>query len=156
VEAGDLWKSSKAVLVFLRHFACIACRAHAAQVWAHREVYEKSQTKVVFIGNGPPGFIRQFKEDLGLEGATIYTDPSLESFRHCGLKRGFFELVSYRSVANAVTLYNQGYRQLSTKHQGDPWQLGGIVVVTPDNRVAYHFVSEALGDFPAAGASSPS
>lgn len=148
IEAGRLWQDSKAVLVFLRHFACIACRAHAVQVWEHREIYEKNNSKLVFIGNGSPRYIEGFKKSLGLEESTIYTDPSLTTFRFAGLRRGFRSLVSIGSIKNAVALYKQGHRQNQLQAQGDHWQLGGVLVITPKNEIAFHFVSKSLGDLP--------
>jgi peroxiredoxin len=148
IELGQLWKSSKAVLIFLRHFACIACRAHATQVWAHREVYERNNTRVFFIGNGAPQFIEGFRQDLDLGDAPIYTDPTLVAFRFCGFKRGFLNIVKPKTVINATKLHLEGHRQTQLQAQGDHWQLGGVVVVTPENQVVFHFISEALGDFP--------
>jgi peroxiredoxin len=149
VEAGDLWRDSKVMFVFLRHFACIACRAHAKQIWEKREAYEKSNTRVVFVGNGLPIYAAEFRKDMELEGIALYTDPTLESFRHCGFKRGFLNLVSAKSVMNAGKLFLQGHRQSSLDTKGgDHWQLGGVVVINPDNTVGFHFISEALGDFP--------
>jgi peroxiredoxin len=145
---GEFWRSSKVVLVFLRHFACIACRAHAAQVWAHRAVYEKNNSKLVFIGNGAPQYIEGFKRELGLEEAQIFTDPTLLSFRFSGLKRSILGLVSVATAKNALKLYKEGHRQKQLGAQGDHLQLGGILVITPENKVTYHFVSESLGDTP--------
>jgi hypothetical protein len=149
VPAGSLWHSQKVVMVFLRHFACIACRAHAVQVWGLRENYEKNGAKVVFVGNGPAGFIKSFKEDLHIQSASVYTDPSLISFRACGFKHGFLNVVKPASLANAAGLMLQGHRQkLTTQDTGDHWQLGGVVVITPKNEVPFHFISESLGHYP--------
>ena len=32
------------------------------------------------------------------------------------------------------------------KGAGDFWQLGGVLVVKPDGKIAYHFISDELGD----------
>jgi peroxiredoxin len=149
VIAGDLWKTRTIVFIFLRHFACIACRAHAVQVWAHRAHYEKNNAKIVFVSNGPAMFITGFKEELSLSGAPVFTDPTLESFRACGFMRGFFRALSPRSLLNSASLYKEGHRQgAKTLESGDLWQLGGVVVVKPGNEVAFHFISEATGEFP--------
>jgi peroxiredoxin len=147
-EVKSLWRESKVMLIFLRHFACIACRAHAAQIWEKREFYEKNNTKVVFIGNGAPQYIQAFREDLKLGNAAIYTDPTLASFLFCGFKRGFLNVVSIASAANAIHLYKEGHRQTQLDAQGDHWQLGGVIIITPEAKVAFHFISESLGDYP--------
>jgi hypothetical protein len=154
-EKGDerrlssLWKESPAILVFLRHFACIACRAHATQVWAERAKYEQGGAKLAFIGNGNPDYILRFKTDLELKEAIIFTDPSLRSFSAAGFKRGFLVSHGPASIKNGIKLMNEGNSQkLPGGGSGDLWQLGGIMVVRPDGRVTYQFISEALGDFP--------
>lgn len=148
VSMGSLWRESKAVLVFLRHFACIACRAHASQVWEHRETYKQNNSNLIFIGNGAAQYIAGFKRDLGLEEATIYTDPTRAVFRFAGLKRNLLNFASIDSAKNALSLYRQGHRQKQLGAQGDHLQLGGVLVITPDNRIAFHFVSKSLGDHP--------
>lgn len=149
LKIGHLWQKQTIIFIFLRHFACIACRAHATQVWADRDKYEKSGAKLVFIGNGQPTFIEAFKNDLKMEHAMILTDPSLESFRAAGLKRGFFAVVQPRSAINAIKLANEGHIQ--TAHHPDSgthWQLGGVLAINPRSKVLYHFRSESLGDLP--------
>jgi peroxiredoxin len=149
VKLGRLWQAQTTIFVFLRHFGCIACRGHAVDVWANRDKYQAHGAKIIFIGNGNPQFIKMFKEDLNLEGAAVYTDPTLASFRAAGFKRGFLAALGPQAIANALKLYAQGHRQVAVgKASGDLWQLGGIVVVKPGGHVAYHYISEALGDFP--------
>lgn len=149
VLLSSLWQKQPAILIFLRHFACIGCRSHAQEVWAQRDQYQKNGAKIYFIGNGNPYFIQRFKEDLGLENAPVYTDPSLKSFAAAGFKRGFLAALGPKSVVNGVSLLLSGARQTGySKDSGDLWQLGGILVVRPNGTVAYQFISEALGDFP--------
>jgi peroxiredoxin len=148
IEMGSLWKNHVVVFVFLRHFGCIACRAHAVQVWAERGRYEKSNAKLIFIGNGDPKYIDGFKTELGLEQAVILTDKTRASFRFAGFKRGFTKLVNPSSLMNAAKLFKEGHRQKELAAKGDHWQLGGVLVMRPDNQVGFHFVSESLGDFP--------
>ncbi|RZA07567.1 MAG: hypothetical protein EOP11_07295 [Proteobacteria bacterium] len=148
VEMGNLWRNQVTVFVFLRHFGCIACRAHAVQVWKEKERYEKGGAKLIFIGNGAPDYIEGFKQELGLEKAIIFTDKSLATFRFAGFKRGILKLLNPTSAINAAKLFQAGHRQKNLNAQGDHFQLGGILVMRPDNQVGFHFVSEALGDFP--------
>ncbi len=149
VTVGHLWKTNTAILIFLRHFACIACRAHAAQVWKTRTQYEKNGAKIHFIGNGAASMIKVFKEELGILDAPMYTDRELVSFRAAGFKRGFLASMGPRSMANQVKLLTEGHRPGTPQMGvGDLWQLGGILVIKPTGRVAYHYISVAQGDFP--------
>jgi len=148
-KLSSFWQGRTAVLIFLRHFACVACRAHASQVWAEREKYQSRGAEIVFVGNGAANFITGFKEDLGLEGATVMTDPSLVAFRAAGFKRGFLASFGPRSLLNAYSLLGQGYRpgNLARPDKGDLWQLGGVLVVHASGKLAYHYISQAQGDF---------
>lgn len=148
IKMGLLWQKQTSVFVFLRHFGCISCRAHAKQVWSLREQYEKSNAKLYFVGNGNPDFIMDFKNELGLGDAVIYTDPSLKSFYAAGFQRGFFRTFGPKSLINISRLKKQGYSN-GEKDSGDFWQLGGVLVIKKDGKIAYHFISEAVGDFPA-------
>jgi peroxiredoxin len=148
VKVASIWKTQTIIFIFLRHFGCVSCRSHAAQVWRDRQKYEGSGAKIVFIGNGTPHFIQVFKEDLGISDATIFTDPSLECFRAAGFKRGFLVSLGIRSIANGLGMFMKGSKQGPyTKATGDLWQLGGVLVVKSTGVVAYHYISEALGDY---------
>lgn len=150
LQLSQLWQKQTTCFIFLRHFACIACRAHVSQVLENREKIEKSGARIVFVGNGQPHFISVFKETMKLgEDVLVLTDPSLKAFKAAGFKRGFLVSHGASSVINGVKLLAQGYTQrMPGGGAGDLWQLGGVLVVQPSGRVAYQFISEALGDFP--------
>lgn len=145
---ASLWEHNPVVVVFIRHFGCIACRAHVSQVWEKKEEIEKKGTRIVFIGNGSHVMIKGFKEDLKIPDATIYTDPTLKTFDAAGMLRGIFHIVSPRSVIAMTNLAIQGHRQArSSKETGYHTQLGGVLAIKKPGIVTYHFVSEYIGDF---------
>lgn len=149
VPMPSLWAQQPAVMIFLRHFGCIACRAHATQIWQQRTLFEQKGAKIYFIGNGSPRLIAKFKEDLGLRAATILTDPNLRSFEAAGFKRGLMHALGPKSARNVVGLLRDGYRQgRPSRDNGNYLQLGGVVMMSTSGKVKYHFVSEATGDFP--------
>lgn len=149
IRLGQVWQKQTAIMIFLRHFACIACRAHAQQVWQDREKYEKAGGRLVFVGNGQPGFIKRFQEDLGIENAMVLTDPSLETFRAAGFNHGFFYVVKPQSALNAIRLSREGHKQTPySKEAGTHWQLGGILAVNTKGSILYQYISESVGDFP--------
>jgi hypothetical protein len=150
VKVVDLWQKQTVIFIFLRHFGCVSCRAHAVQIWNNRASYEKGGAKIIFIGNGIPQFIKTFKEDLNILDAPIYTDPSLVSFRAVGFKRGFLAALGPKSLRNGRKLMNEGHRQGQSfnRDTGDLWQLGGVVAIKPTGQIAYYYLSIATGDFP--------
>lgn len=149
VPVASFWRDQTAIIIFLRHFGCISCRTHAKEVWQRRHDYEKSKAKLYFIGNGSPEMITAFKENLGIQDAPIFTDPKLETFHACGFKRGFLNSFGPKSIKNVVKMYMNGHEyEAYTPQKGDLWQLGGVVAIRKDSTLAYHHISEAVGDFP--------
>ena len=148
IHASTLWNTQSVVLVFLRHFGCIACRAQIDQVMKNKETLEKNKTKVIFIGNGSPEMIKAFKEDLKIPNAIIFTDPTLEIFDACGFNRGLKYLVNAKTVLQGIKLYKDGFSQGEQKKEnGSHLQMGGIIAMKPPGIVTYHFASEYLGHF---------
>jgi hypothetical protein len=143
------WKDTTAVLVFLRHFGCAACRAHAVDIWSHRASLQ-SGGQIIFIGNGAPNFIEGFRKEMNLGDAKIFTDPSLKAFRLGGFNHGLIKLASPESAINLGKLMIKGFRNGNPLKvgQGSNRQMGGVIVVNSQNQVTYHYVSEALGDIP--------
>ena len=149
VSMHTLWREQTAILIFLRHFACIECRKFAQQIWLDRKKYEASGGRIRFIGNGQARFIKAFKEDLNIQEAPIYTDPSLKVFRAAGFKRGFLAAAGPKSLLSGLKMYRDGHKQDSyEKGKGDLWQMGGVIVMNPEGRLTYKYVSQVLGDFP--------
>lgn len=149
VSLESLWRGRRTLFIFLRHFACLACRAHAVQMLEGRKALEARGTHLVFIGNGHPRFIRRFKQELGVSEAEVYTDPSLAVFQAAGFKRGFLVSHGPRSMSNVAKLLAKGFvPDVPAKGFGDMWQLGGAMLISSSGRILYHFISQAQGDFP--------
>ena len=54
VHLADAWRDHPAVVVWLRHFGCVFCREHVAEVRAARPDIEALHGGIVFVGNGTP------------------------------------------------------------------------------------------------------
>ncbi len=133
----------KTVLVFLRHFGCIACRAHAVELQADAD--RLSPARLVFIGNGPAWAIAGFKTDLKVT-APVYTDPGLTVFRRLGFRRSLWSTFNPAAALRALVLFARGHRQ--GKIQGDVTQQGGVVIVDAAGVVTFSYASRGPGDFP--------
>ncbi|WP_372656126.1 AhpC/TSA family protein [Halobacteriovorax sp.] len=145
---STFWKDKTVIIIFLRHFNCISCRAHADQIWNLHKELNKISTKIIFVGNGSPQVIKLFKKDLNIEDADVYTDPKLEVFKACGMDRSFTNYVSFKSLAELRKLRKQGYTSGSyPEGAGDSLQNGGVVGFRDPGKVIYHFTSRYLGDF---------
>lgn len=152
VPVSRFWNKNTAILVFLRHFGCIACRSHAIEIWSKRNELEKNGGRIIFIGSGEPSCIESFRADFGLAEAPIFTDPTLRAFELGGFRRGITRLVNGKSLSNAIALSREGHQNGSVfdTKTGSHLQMGGVIVVQAGPKVTYHYVSEALGDTPLA------
>ena len=99
--------------------------------------------ELVVVGNGAAHFAAAFREEMGLDGLLL-VDPDLRAYRAAGLRRGRAEVLSPRLPLNAIRALGRGFRQQGV--QGDPWQLGGVLVIRPDGALAYRHVSREAGD----------
>lgn len=113
------------------------------QLHGHLEEFEARGARLHLIGNGSPNFIEGFRELTGYTGS-IYTDPGLKSFEAAGLMRSVRATMGLRSIGAGLRSMKQGQRQGST--QGDAWQQGGAMVISPEARVLYNHRSTAAGD----------
>ncbi len=151
VKASTLWEKQPAIFVFLRHFACDACRTHALEIWENRAKYESKGARIHFVGNGSPMFLLEFKLKYKMQEASFFTDPSLRAFRAVGFRKGFWidpgsmhsrpEFL-YKAIRFAMKHENAGY--------GNVWQLGGVLAVKPGGIPTYQFTSLTMGHFPPA------
>ena len=107
------------------------------------DAFEERGAAVVVIGNGNAAFAQAFREDLGWQGPLL-VDPELRAYRAAGLRRGRAELLSPRLAGNAWRALRSGHRQQAV--QGDPWQLGGVLLVHPDGGLGFRQVSREAGD----------
>lgn len=99
--------------------------------------------RLVVIGNGQPWHARAFREVEGIL-FDLWVDPEMKAYRAAGLKRGFTRVFSWRMFGHIWRAMRGGFRQKGV--QGDPWQLGGAFVITPDGKTVYEHVSREAGD----------
>jgi hypothetical protein len=100
---------------------------------------------VAVIGCGKPRYIEAFRETVGTS-VPIFTDSGLETFDALEFRRGMGSLLSWTMIKRGVEAFREGHRQVGT--QGEPLQLGGVLVVTPSSDVAYRYASDFAGDHP--------
>jgi len=99
----------------------------------------------VVVGNGQPFHAQDFQQEHHLP-FTLLTDPDLEAYAAAGLRRGVLSVFHPRVLGNALRSLRGGFRQGRTA--GDPWQLGGVFVITPGDEVLFRHVSREAGDHP--------
>jgi alkyl-hydroperoxide reductase/thiol specific antioxidant family protein len=99
--------------------------------------------ELVVVGNGTPNFVAGFRELTGFRGP-LYCDPTLAAYRAAGLRRGVMRILNPLSGAYAVRAMVRGNFQGRT--QGDATQQGGVLVITPPDRIVFEHISKVAGD----------
>lgn len=149
IEVRTFWEKAPAIFIFLRHFACEACRRHAVEVWENRKLYEEKGAIIRFIGNGDARFLADFKKLHRMQESNFYTDPSLKTFLAAGFKKGFWidpgamhtrSEFLYKALKFSANKENTG--------SGNVWQLGGVLVVRPGGVPVYQFTSLTMDHLP--------
>lgn len=105
--------------------------------------FERRDANVVVIGNGKPMHAQMFAEDVRVP-FTLWVDPQMQAYQAAGLRRGVTAVFSLRMAKHAARAMKGGFRQ--TKTQGDPWQNGGVFVISPQGQSLYEQVSREAGD----------
>jgi hypothetical protein len=91
--------------------------------------------RVAVIGLGTTTFARGFREATGWRGPVL-VDGEGAAYRAVALRRlRLWNLFRPRMIKAALRARREGFRQ--GKVEGDPWQLGGTLVVAPGDRLAY-------------------
>lgn len=106
---------------------------------------EKRGARLVVVGNGQPFHAQDFQQEHQLP-FTLLTDPDLQAYAAAGLRRGALSVLHPRVLGNALRSLRGGFRQGRT--QGDPWQQGGVFVISSDGRMLFEHISREAGDHP--------
>ncbi len=101
--------------------------------------------ELVLVGNGAAHFARAFRDDLALD-VPVLIDAELRAYRAANLRRGHLESLSPLVPWQALRAFSKGFRQ--TGVQGDAFQLGGLLVIDPPDRITYHHRGRSAGDHP--------
>jgi len=143
VRLADEWRYHPAVVVWLRHFGCVFCRQHVAEVRAARRDIEVLHGGIVFVGNGTPRAAAWFQKRFAPD-STVLTDPDLVTYTAIGARSGLMSTLGPKAWGAGLRAFSTGARQTTTK--GHPFQQGGVLVIAPGNKVLYRHVSGAAGD----------
>ncbi len=65
-------------------------------------------------------------------------------FRAAGLRRGLGKVFSFGTIKRGWKEKKDGHRQAGV--QGDPWQLGGTLLILPGGEVAWRYEAREAGD----------
>ncbi len=77
---------------------------------------------------------------------TLLTDPSLASYKALNFEKSITSLMGMKSLHEGITALKEGY--MPGTIQGNAIQLGGVLIMDPDNSAQYYYRSSEAGDHP--------
>jgi peroxiredoxin len=113
-----------------------------AQLRLAHERIKQAGLELVIIGSGTPAQAKAFASSVDFSGP-LYVDQKLEAYAAAGMNRGVARTYSAFAVVNVLRAFFGGFRQGKT--HGDPWQQGGVLIVTPDGRVPFRHADPRAG-----------
>jgi hypothetical protein len=110
-----------------------------------RPLLASKEVTLIAIGNGNVRMANAFVEELKFEGE-LFTDPELHSYKALNFKKasGLGILFSAGMWKKAFAAFKKGFRQVKTQGEGN--QLGGVLVVEPEDHVLYTHAESFPGD----------
>ncbi len=145
VRLGVLWSERPAAVVWLRHYGCLYCRAHAMQLQRARNEFEEAGATLVLIGQATPHDAAQFRRRQGIQ-LPVLADKDRVSYRAVRAKvAGIFDLFGPKVVAKGA-LTGARNKTIQGRTVGHAAQLGGAIVVRPDGYITWSHMSTDAGD----------
>ena len=117
-----------------------------AELRPHVEELRQIGVEPYVIGSGTPAQARDFQRHVHAESVPVLVDQALASYAAAGWKRSMAATMHPKSWLHGV---KSMIAHPQRKTAGDPWQLGGAMIVRPDGEVTFRFRSETGGDHPA-------
>jgi peroxiredoxin len=139
VRLGGLWEDRPAVVVWLRHFGCLFCKEQTAEFRERSGEIERRGARLAFVGNGSSPSAGAFRAEF-CPDCTVLTDPELTSYRLIGARSGLLNTLGPQAWGAGIRALRRGARQKTV--QGHPLQQGGVLVIGPDDTVAYSYISK--------------
>ncbi len=149
-EGRNLWTVSHekpVLMVFLRHFGCVFCRAAMNDIGTRRERIEGDGYHIVLVHMADNALAEKYFRKFNLEGCSHISDPHCEIYAMFGLVKG--SLSQLFGLKTMVRGFAEGFsmRQFGGAPFGDAFQMPGIFVIHK-GQVEGTFIYETISDRP--------
>jgi hypothetical protein len=150
VSLGDATRGRPAVLILMRHLACLPCREHLVEVSRRRD--EFGRARLLCITFVEPALLAAYERELGVDGIEFFADPDRSVYDALGFGRASFARVWLHPKvwARYAALIARG-RRLHPPAQ-DVYQLGGDAILDDAGRLRWVYASSGPEDRPAVDA----
>lgn len=109
----------------------------------HEKEINDHNVGVFVIGHGTPKDIEWFysKNETSLE---IFVASNRDAYRVTEMISSIKHFLSFRTIGFMKKAHHDGFRQTSLK--GNPWQLGGVLMISVAGQLMYQHRSQQPGD----------
>ena len=121
------------------------CRQQVAELSEYENQFSVKQSRLAVIGPGEALHLPEFRKVTGYR-SDLFADPSREAYRVLGFTSGISKLLGLKPLQSAFSAIKAGIRPGTL--QGSALQLGGAVVIAPDNELRFLFREQQAGDHP--------
>lgn len=144
-RVGDYWEQRPVILVFLRHFGCLLCREHAAQLRDHYERIQALGADVIAIGTGDERYAEAFVADEAIPFPVLVDDDGAAAQAVSVRTIPFLQLLfDPRSWPGGVRARRAGFRIHRSGQRVT--QLGATFVIGPGSTVRYAHIDRHSAD----------
>jgi alkyl-hydroperoxide reductase/thiol specific antioxidant family protein len=106
------------------------------------EIHRRGASFAV-VGNGTAAQAKAFAERWKV-AFPVLVSPDLSAYAAAGLERSYTAAINLTTLRRLVEVRAKGIRQ--TRTQGDAWQLGGALVLSPAGEVLFEQVAQHPAD----------
>jgi peroxiredoxin len=141
---GEFWADKPVIVVFARHFGCLHCREHAADL---RDRYDEVRARggeIIAIGTGDVGYAKHFAAEDEIP-YPVLVDDHAEAAQAASVKRvPFLGLFNPKTFAATRETRKRGFR--IHKPGKRVTQLGATFVLGPGPDVRYQHIDQTTVD----------
>lgn len=137
------------MLVFLRHFGCVFCKAALVDLAEQRTEIEKRSVRIVFVHMSNTETAQEYFTKFKLPDIRFINDPEKRFYRAFGLVRGSFtQLFGLQTWIKGFAINkSEKLMQESGEHLGDSFQMPGVFLLR-NGKIIEHFIHEKASDRP--------
>lgn len=149
ISLAELTTSTPVMLVFLRHFGCVFCKAAMVDIAQKRVEIEASGVEVIFVHMSDTATAKEYFSKFNLKNIQFINDPDKKFYRAFGLVRGSFtQLFGLQTWIKGFQINKEEkLKQESGQHLGDSFQMPGVFLLQK-GEIIEHFIHQNVSDRP--------
>ena len=134
------------LLIFLRHFGCIYCRASLKEISKKKDFFKSKNVDLVFFHMAENKQADKYFSEHGLANAEHISDPETKIYANFGLEKGSLnQLFGLKNWIRGFEAMSSG-TFIELKQVGDGFQMPGVFLVYKqklEGSYIHHYASDS-------------